>query len=285
MGVHAAGGIQHLALGFAAQRAQGGKGLRGRAVCHGQARSGTGFKVGVQGGSAVHKRIEIHIFMAAAVPAVHQTGLGRGGHLIQNGPHRLSGDLCRIPCGDSLCQKGRGLCLQFRHRVDAAAAAHLGGAAADEALPALQMQLLPVHLCSVRAQDIHIEEPPQRGGILNGCGDLLDGQGGGIQHIKGLAAGGSHADIGVQRGQPRPEKLLAQKLPPHGKPPPDQRRILHRACNVHGKTKKGLVVLLKQFLLVLHPALTGIQHLQKRNLRGHDGLSSLFQSGSILSHR
>lgn len=91
MGIDAMGGGQHLALSLAAQRAEGCKGLRGRAVRCFPPCPGAGLKIRVEGGRAAHKGKRIHIGVAAAVPAIHQAGLGGSGHLIQKGPHRLPG--------------------------------------------------------------------------------------------------------------------------------------------------------------------------------------------------
>ena len=82
MGIDAMGGGQHLALSLAAQRAEGCKGLRGRAVRCFPPCPGAGLKIRIEGGRAAHKGKRIHIGVAAAVPAIHQAGLGGSGHLI-----------------------------------------------------------------------------------------------------------------------------------------------------------------------------------------------------------
>ena len=211
--------------------------------------------------------------MAAAVPPVHKAGLRGGGHLIQQGAHGLPGGIGGILVIPRLGQDRRGLCLQLCHRVDPAAAAYLGRPTADEALPPRQMQFFPVHLAAVRAENIHIEQPPQRGGVLDIRGELLDEQRVGIQHIERLAASGFPADIPVQRGQFCPEKLLLQQLSAPLESPPDEGRILDRAADIHGKADQRLVILLQKHLLVLYPALPGVQHLHQGNLCRHDKLS------------
>ena len=135
------------------------------------------------------------------------------------------------------------------------------------------MQLFPLHLPTVRAENVHIEQPPQRGGVLDIRCELLDEQRVGIQHIERLAAGGFPADIPVQRGQFCPEKLLLQQLSAPLESPPDEGRILDRAADIHGKADQRLVILLQKHLLVLYPALPSVQHLHQGNLCRHDKLS------------
>ena len=211
--------------------------------------------------------------MAAAVAAVHQTRLRGGGDLVEDGPHGLLGGRCCIQRRQGVGEDRRGLLLQLGHRMDPAAAADLGRAAADQALPAFQMQLLPVHLPAVGAQHIHIIEPSQRGGILDIGGQLLDGQRVGVQHIERLAAGGAAAGLLMQGRQPRPEKLLPQQLLSPGKAPADQGRVLDRAADIHSKADQRPVILFQKHPLALHPALPGIQHLHQRNFRRHNRFS------------
>ena len=202
--------------------------------------------------------------MAAAVPAVHKAGLGGGGHLIQQGADGLLGGGGGVQLREGPGQDLRGLFLQGGHGVDAAAAAHLGGPAAEEAAAALQLQLFPVHLPPVRAQDVHIKQPPQRAGILHEGGQPLDLQRRSVQHIERLAPGDRPADIGGKGRPTAAEELPLQQLPPPGKAPPDERRILHRPGDVHGKADQRLSVPGQQLLLVVHPALPGVQHLDER---------------------
>ena len=144
--------------------------------------------------------------------------------------------------------------------MDPPTAAHLGGPAANQASAPRQVQFFPVHFPSIRADDVHIKEPSQRSGILHIRGEFLDEQRVRIQYIKRLTAGHFLADVLIDWSQLCPEELLTQKLPPALKAPPDERRILDRAADVHGKADEGLVILCQQLLLVLHPVLPGIQH-------------------------
>ncbi len=125
------------------------------------------------------------------------------------------------------------------------------------------MQFFPVYLPAVRANDVHIKQASQPGGILDVRGKFLDGQRVGVQHIESFAASGLPDDILMERGELRPEKLLPQQPTTPLKAPSNERRILHRAADIHGKADKGLVVLSQQSLLMLYPALPGIQHLEQ----------------------
>ena len=264
MGVHAVGRGQHLALGLAAQVPQSRKGHRRGLGFGGLPGFGAGLKIGSQRGGAAHKGKGIHVLVAAAVPAVHKAGLGGGGHLIQQGADGLLGGGGGVQLREGPGQDLRGLFLQGGHGVDTAAAAHLGGPAAEEAAAALQLQLFPVYFPPVRAQDVHIKQPPQRAGILHEGGHPLDLQRRSVQHIEGLAPGDSPADIGVKGRPTAAEELPLQQLPPPGKAPPDERRILHRPGDVHGKADQRLSVPGQQLLLVVYPALPGVQHLDER---------------------
>ena len=222
MGVDAAGGLQHLPLCFTAQRPQGLEGLGGGPLCRAATHPGTGFKIGVEGGGAVHEGKDVHILVAAAVPPVYKAGLRGGRHLIQQSADRQTGrvgDVLRIP---GVGQDLGGFFLQFCHGVDAAAAAHLGWPAADQAAAPLKMQLLPVHLPPIRADDVHIKEPPQRCGVLDVGGELFDGQRVGVQHIERLAARDLPDGVLPQWHQLRPQELLTQQLTPPRKAPPDE---------------------------------------------------------------
>ena len=123
MGVDAAGGVQHLALGLTTQRPQGRERLGRELFRRLAARPGAGFKIGRRG--AVHEGEDIHIFMASAVAPVHKAGLWGGGHFVEqsaDGQTGRVGNVLRVP---GLGQDLRRLFLQFGHGMDAAAAAHL----------------------------------------------------------------------------------------------------------------------------------------------------------------
>ena len=139
MGVDAAGGIQHLALGLTTQRPQGREGLGRGLFRRLAARPGAGFKIGVERRSAVHEGEHIHVPVASAVAPVHKAGLWGGGHFVEQGADGQTGrvgDVLRVP---GLGQDLRRLFLQFGHGMDAAAAAHLSRPAADETAAAFEV--------------------------------------------------------------------------------------------------------------------------------------------------
>ena len=105
--------------------------------------------------------------------------------------------------------------------------------------------------------------------VLDVGGEFLDGQRVGVQHIERLTAGHFPDGVLIQRRQLCPQKLLAQQLTSPPKAPPDEGRILYRAADIHGKADERLVVPGQQLLLILHPALPCIQHLDQRNSRFH----------------
>ena len=131
------------------------------------------------------------------------------------------------------------------------------------------MQLFAVHFDAVRPEDIHVEQPPQRRGVLDVGRELFDGQRVGVQHIERFTAGGRTSRVGVQRCELGPEELLPEQLLPAGKAPPDERRILDRTRDIHGKANERLLVLRQKLLLVMHPAFAGVQHFKQRNFSCH----------------
>ena len=159
---------------------------------------------------------------------------------------------------NDLVQDLGGLCLQFGNGVDAPTAAYFGRAAADEAAPPRKRQLFAVYFCAIGPENIHIEQPPQRSGILNVRCEFFDRHRVRVQNIKRFTVG-----IRVQGRQFCTEKLLAEQLLSACKSAPDERRILDWPCNVHRKADERFVISLQKFLLVVHPAFAGIQHVQK----------------------
>lgn len=147
--------------------------------------------------------------------------------------------------------------------MDAPTAAYFGRAAADEAAPPRKRQLFAVYFCAIWPENIHIEQPPQRSGILNVRCEFFDCYRICVQNIKRFTARSFTVGIRVQGRQFCTEKLLAEQLLSACKSAPDEWRILEWPCNVHRKADERFVILLQKFLLVVHPAFAGIQHVQK----------------------
>ena len=147
--------------------------------------------------------------------------------------------------------------------MGAASGAGLGHAAADQALPALPAQLLPVDLSAVGTENVHVKQPSHRCVILNLHSDCLDCKGIGIQQKNGLISRFLLDFLKIDYRDSSRLQLLPQKTLSQGVTPADQGVILHRPGNVHGKADHGLSVGAQKYPLPVRPALPGFQHFQQ----------------------
>ena len=105
-----------------------------------------------------------------------------------------------------------GFLLKLGDGVPAAPGAGLGHFSADQAFSSGETQLLPIHLPSVRAQHVHIKQPPHGSVILDLHSDRLYRVRIGVQQEKGLVSGFLLNFLKMQDGNARSQQLLPEKL-------------------------------------------------------------------------
>ena len=146
--------------------------------------------------------------------------------------------------------------------MPSAAGADLGALPAEQAFPARKPQLLPVHLPAVRAQHVHIKQPPHGGKVLQFRRNGLYGQGFCV-YQKNTLVSGFLPDLfkmgHIQPGdlQLPPQQPLAQSIAAA-----DQGAVFDGPRYIHGKADHGLPAA-QQLPLPHGPLLPGLQHFHK----------------------
>ena len=216
--------------------------------------------------------------MASAVPAVYQSGFGRGENFIQKAFHCQSGHTPGILPGKMLRQDPVDGFLKRFHAVDTPGSAAPSGSAADNAVPAPAAHRFSVQLLSARIQYIHIKEPAKPGLVLYGSAYLLQRYRIHIHSQQSFAAGYGFPTGGVKHLFLW--QAMQQGIPPGVKATADQRRILYRAGYIHGKANNGAPELCKQLCLGLNPGFPGGEHLDQSDFLHKILLSSGSHPGS-----
>ena len=269
MGVHPACGMEHLPFRQHSGGAQFRKGLLRRKVPGPPANLGAPGKIRGQRGGAGQEGEHIHIPVAAAVLPVHQSRLGGRRHLVQQ---RLAGQtghrLAAVLFQRRVNQSG-GFFLKLGDRVGAASGAGLGRAAADQAAPAWLPKLLTVHLAAVRAQHVHIEQPPHGGLILQQDCHSFRRLRGALHYEKSLISRFFADFLKIQHLYSGGAQLPAQESAAQFITPADLGTVFHRPRNIHGIADHRRAEPVQQRPLPLGTALPGAEHLHQRYFHSH----------------
>ena len=233
VGVHAACGGQHGRL-----RLQPGPLEGGHTVFPLQAQLRRAAEIGLERPRRAVEEGQVHVGVGAAAAPVHQTGLRRQIHLLQQSLHPVLRQTVRRKGPQERFRR----LPDGREAVGAAAGAGPRRAAAHKAGPGLGAGELPPSGLQ------HVQVVEAGGGM-----GRLQGHGQGLQLRSGQGAGQDRLQA---RG--RVSQLLAEERGAKGLPKPvqhvpereiNQPGTLHRARNIHGHPQEGLAVRLQQALL------------------------------------
>ena len=196
--------------------------------------------------------------MGAGVLSVHQSGLGGGGHLVEQGTDGAVG----IGLGPLIPEKAaadvRQAVAQGGGIVGPAAAAHFGIPAAQQTAPGGQTEVLAGQGTPAAVQYIHIKQAAQGVQLLQHHGLLLYDPRRKADRQQGLAAGDKVADRFLPQcaGQ-----QLAQLRQPLVKHLAQGGGLLHCSGHVQPKADQTGTAPFQQGLLAVLPVRAAVQHL------------------------